>query len=118
MRVEVPEMSHTLTITISEARIRTLRAAMGSKSQASDFFAHSLSQLNSNKPVDPRGAISHAARDCEKFNCTITQCLLSDSPPRMTNLPPADGLTDSIRQLLTFYSIENCDILNDLLRSY
>lgn len=106
---------------INIARLRTLKSAIQSESRASNFFAFCLCQHLMGKACDPKGTIVQSSTICKDAGLSLQHVLLD---PYSSLLPlhkkPVinDGVIDSIRQLLQFYSQSNCALLNVLLRSY
>ena len=93
-----------------------LRAAVTSPSLAHDFYSSLLAEQSLNRPIDPHGAVSQAKAICDRYQMTLTDALFNKRS--LQNFNCNDGIDDSIAQLLQFYSNENAELLNVLLRSF
>lgn len=107
---------------VSISRIHTLKSALSSNSRANDFYAYVLCCTRNGAPVDPRGSVAQVRKYCEDHEIALLDTVLPENPsvrfrPTDCDEPP-NGLHDSIRQLLSFYSESNRELLNSLICAF
>ena len=105
-------------VEVERARLRTLSAAVHADSQARSFYTSIICDKIANRRIDPKGSVNQAAITCAKYSLSFADVVFNKQLPRFNANREEDGIEDSIRQLLAFYSYDNNVLLNLLLRSF